>query len=171
MTPSARMPLIRRRRWYPSKTVYSAAQAEMELIGGGTTQLEMDLGDPVPSGAQRPPAPTEAEPVDQGDLFGYLAESPEPTPQIEFDGMAKPVFAVRLSDGREARFQHASSLLESLESQDIHIEYQCREGYCGSCRMKLKEGDVHYTTEPMAWIDDDEILPCCCIPVTPLVLQ
>ena len=61
MTPSARMPLIRRRRWYPSKTVYSAAQAEMELIGGGTTQLEMDLGDPVPSGAQRPPAPTEIQ--------------------------------------------------------------------------------------------------------------
>ena len=171
MMVSAKAPLMRRRRWFPSKTIYSAAQTEMELIGGGATQLEMDLGDPFPRSSTRPSPATEAEPVDQGDLFGYLAESPEPTPQIEFDGMAKPVFAIRLSDGREARFQHASSLLESLESQDIHIEYQCREGYCGSCRMKLQEGDVHYTTEPMAWIDDDEILPCCCIPVTPLVLQ
>ena len=171
MMVSAKAPLIRRRRWFPSRTFYSAAQTEMELVGGGSTQLEMDLGEPAPQNRQRIiPAPA-PETADQGDLFGYLAESPEPTPQIEFDGMAKPVFAVRLADGREARFQHAGSLLESLESQDIHIEYQCREGYCGSCRMKLREGHVHYTTEPMAWIDDDEILPCCCIPVTPLLLQ
>ena len=100
-----------------------------------------------------------------------LAESPEPTPQTIFEGMEKPIFEVAFADGRNARFQHANTLLESLEAQDIHIEYQCREGYCGSCRVRLVEGDVHYIEEPMAWIDDDEILPCCCIPKSALKLQ
>ena len=159
----------RRRPWLGSRTRYSASQTEMVFSGGSSSQLEMDLGDlRVPTQGRNAPSP---ETVDQGDLFSHLAESPEPTPQIEFTGMAKPVFHIRLSDGREARFQHANSLLASLESQNIHIDYQCREGYCGSCRMRLKEGQVHYTSEPMAWIDEDEILPCCCIPVSPLVLQ
>lgn len=91
-------------------------------------------------------------------------EHPESTPQFEFEGMAAPVFSVLLDDGREARFQHAHTLLESLESQQVDVHYQCREGYCGSCRTQLLEGDVHYVTEPMAWLNDGEILPCCCIP-------
>ncbi|MCA6062788.1 2Fe-2S ferredoxin-like protein [Thalassolituus marinus] len=78
--------------------------------------------------------------------------------------MARPVFSVALDDGRAVRFQHAHSLLESLEAQDVDVHYQCREGYCGSCRAQLLEGDVHYNTEPMAWLNDGEILPCCCIP-------
>lgn len=91
-------------------------------------------------------------------------EHPETTPQIEFEGMAPAVFNILLDDGREARFQHAHTLLESLEAQDIDVHYQCREGYCGSCRAQLLEGDVHYPTEPMAWLNEGEILPCCCIP-------
>lgn len=26
------------------------------------------------------------------------------------------------------------SLLAALESHNVEVEYQCREGYCGSCR-------------------------------------
>jgi len=98
-------------------------------------------------------------------------ETPEPTPQLELDGMQRPVFTVTLADGREARFQHANSLLESLEAQNIDVQYQCREGYCGSCRARLLDGEVHYTEEPLAWVDDDEILLCCCIPRGPIQLQ
>jgi ferredoxin len=168
-------PRVGRRRWVKSKTFFSDAQNELTLIGGGATQLEMDLFDSFSPSSDRSPIHTQpiSEPVEieQGDLFGYLAESPEPTPQTSFEGMEKPSFDVMFSDGRHAKFQHASSLLESLEAQDLHIEFQCREGYCGSCRTRLIEGEVHYTEEPMAWIDDDEILPCCCIPKSPLRLQ
>lgn len=172
MTNKRKAPRVGRRRWVKPKTVFSDAQTEMLLLGGGTTQLEMDLGEPETAEATySPPAPVPAPEIEQGDLFGYLAESPEPTPQVVFEGMEKPAFAIEFADGRSAQFQHASSLLESLEAQDIHLEYQCREGYCGSCRVTLVEGEVHYTEEPMAWIDDDEILPCCCIPKTALRLQ
>ena len=29
------------------------------------------------------------------------------------------------------------SLLAALESHNVAVEYQCREGYCGSCRTRL----------------------------------
>ena len=42
------------------------------------------------------------------------------------------------------------SLLAALESHNVAVEYQCREGYCGSCRTRLVAGQV------------DWIVPCCC---------
>ncbi|MCP5335682.1 MAG: 2Fe-2S ferredoxin-like protein [Oceanospirillaceae bacterium] len=69
------------------------------------------------------------------------------------------------------KFQHAHSLLESLEAQQVQVPYQCREGYCGSCRTELISGEVAYLSEPMAWINDNEILPCCCVPKSPLQLK
>jgi len=102
-------------------------------------------------------------------------ERPETSAQIDLAGMDKPVHMVSIHNGAEQAqavpFQHAHTLLESLEAQDVPVHYQCREGYCGSCRTQLLEGEVHYTEEPMAWINDDEILPCCCIPKTAIRIK
>lgn len=57
------------------------------------------------------------------------------------------------------------NLLEVFEHHQVDVEYQCREGYCGSCRMKLVSGEVAYSEKPLAFISDGEILPCCCMPV------
>ena len=54
------------------------------------------------------------------------------------------------------------SLLAALESHNIDVEYQCRAGYCGSCRTRLVSGQVDWLTEPLAFIQPGEILPCCC---------
>lgn len=54
------------------------------------------------------------------------------------------------------------SLLAALESHKIAVEYQCREGYCGSCRCRLVTGEVTWLSEPLAFIQPGEILPCCC---------
>lgn len=56
------------------------------------------------------------------------------------------------------------TLLEGLERQGYEVEYQCRSGYCGSCRTRLLDGQVEYLTEPIAYINPDEVLPCCCRP-------
>ncbi len=102
-------------------------------------------------------------------------EQPKVSAQIDLEGMDKPVHQVSIHNGAEqaqvVQFQHAHTLLESLEAQEVAVHYQCREGYCGSCRTQLLEGEVHYTEEPMAWINDDEILPCCCIPKTPIRIK
>ena len=49
--------------------------------------------------------------------------------------------------------QESETLLEGLERTGHEIEYQCRSGYCGSCRVKILSGRVSY---------DGEILACCC---------
>ncbi|BBU82416.1 hypothetical protein EIMP300_38160 [Escherichia coli] len=36
------------------------------------------------------------------------------------------------------------SLLAALESHNVAVEYQCREGYCGSCRTRLVAGQVDW---------------------------
>ena len=59
-------------------------------------------------------------------------------------------------------FDNQTSLLNFLEQHHIHHEYQCRSGYCGSCRVKIKKGKVSYAEEPLAFIQPDEILLCCC---------
>lgn len=63
------------------------------------------------------------------------------------------------------------TILSALEAADVHIHYHCREGFCGACRTKLIEGEVEYTTDPLAFIDDDEILPCCCKPTSHLKIK
>ncbi|EKB0281101.1 2Fe-2S ferredoxin-like protein [Escherichia coli] len=50
----------------------------------------------------------------------------------------------------------------ALESHNVAVEYQCREGYCGSCRTRLVAGQVDWIAEPLAFIQPGEILPCCC---------
>lgn len=63
------------------------------------------------------------------------------------------------------------SLLETLEQNDITHEYQCRSGYCGSCRVKMKKGKVSYKEYPLAFLNPDEILLCCCQVETDLELE
>ncbi len=54
------------------------------------------------------------------------------------------------------------SLLENLEQHQIVHEYQCRSGYCGACRAKMLQGSVRYRQPPLAFLQPDEILLCCC---------
>jgi ferredoxin len=67
--------------------------------------------------------------------------------------------------------QDGETLLDALERTGHQVEYQCRSGYCGSCRVKLKSGGVSYAQPPLAFLKRDEILPCCCTVNEPLVVQ
>ncbi|MEY8213546.1 MAG: class I ribonucleotide reductase maintenance protein YfaE [Colwellia sp.] len=63
------------------------------------------------------------------------------------------------------------TLLECLESADVEVHYHCRDGFCGACRVTLVEGEINYPLgEPLAFVGDNEILPCCCVPVTDITL-
>lgn len=67
--------------------------------------------------------------------------------------------------------QANKTLLETLESHNIDVQFHCREGFCGACRTKILSGEVDYTTDPLAFIDDDEILPCCCKPISDITIK
>ena len=63
------------------------------------------------------------------------------------------------------------TLLDCLESANVEVHYHCRDGFCGACRVTLVEGQINYPLgEPLAFVGDNEILPCCCVPVTDISL-
>jgi len=64
-------------------------------------------------------------------------------------------------NGQEYPLDPTKTLLENLESQAVHVEFHCRDGHCGACRSTLVAGNVNYTTFPMAYLKDDEVLLCC----------
>jgi ferredoxin len=80
-------------------------------------------------------------------------------------------FMVTIKDHKTVQHSPNNSLLETIEKHEIDIEYHCREGYCGACRSKLISGKVDYITDPLAFIDDDEILPCCCVPISNIEIE
>jgi len=64
------------------------------------------------------------------------------------------------------------TLLNCLENNGVEVHYHCRDGFCGACRVKLVDGQIEYPHgEPLAFVGEDEILPCCCIPVSNISLE
>ncbi|MCJ8294187.1 MAG: class I ribonucleotide reductase maintenance protein YfaE [Colwellia sp.] len=75
--------------------------------------------------------------------------------------------------GKVVHFENnEQTLLDCLESADIEVHFHCRDGFCGACRVTLVEGEINYPQgEPLAFVGENEILPCCCIPVTDITLK
>lgn len=68
--------------------------------------------------------------------------------------------------------QHHKTLLECIESENIEVHYHCRDGFCGACRITLKKGQILYPQgEPLAFVGENEILPCCCIPASDIEVE
>ncbi|HRL21757.1 class I ribonucleotide reductase maintenance protein YfaE [Alcaligenes sp. SDU_A2] len=74
---------------------------------------------------------------------------------------------VRTTD-TQFRLLDGETLLEGLERTGHQVEYQCRSGYCGSCRIPLVYGQVTYKEQPLAYVAPGEVLPCCCTAAEPI---
>lgn len=64
-----------------------------------------------------------------------------------------------------------TNLLNALQSNGVEILYHCREGFCGACRCKIKDGDVEYLNEPLAFVRRGEILTCCSKPTSDIEIE
>lgn len=85
--------------------------------------------------------------------------------------MSQRTVTLSVNGQRLACLAGHNNLLEVFEHHDIDVEYQCREGYCGSCRMRLVSGEVTYSEKPLAFIPEGDVLPCCCLPVGDVELE
>ncbi len=83
----------------------------------------------------------------------------------------KECFEINVIGHKTFQYVKNGSLLDNLEQQKIEVHYHCREGFCGACRTKLVRGEVEYNTDPLAYFDDDEILPCCCVPTSDIEIK
>ena len=64
------------------------------------------------------------------------------------------------------------TLLECLEKANVEVHYHCRDGFCGACRVTLTAGEISYPKgEPLAFVGENEILTCCCVPVTDINIE
>lgn len=74
------------------------------------------------------------------------ARAPAPS-ESETPGDA-PQFAVEFARTGKVAFAGASTnLLEFIEAQDVNIDYGCRSGACGDCKVKVLKGDVAMSCE------------------------
>ena len=57
------------------------------------------------------------------------------------------------------------SILTELEAHNVLINYSCRQGHCGSCILKLVDGEVLHH-ECLVPLSEGEILACQSKPTT-----
>lgn len=81
----------------------------------------------------------------------------------------------RISIENTSEFEYGMefSLLDSIEAQGYNIDYNCRAGFCCSCKVKLLQGRVDYiqSPSPVVPLKDNEILACCCRPASDVELR
>jgi ferredoxin len=63
------------------------------------------------------------------------------------------------------------SLLDSMEQHQVPVTYSCRGGYCGSCKIKLKRGNVIAVQDSLVPLQANEVLACCCVPDGPISIE
>lgn len=58
------------------------------------------------------------------------------------------------------------TLLAGLLRVGVKARYECRQGYCGVCKVRYHKRTadtrIDYTVPPLVMLADDELLPCCC---------
>ncbi|MEC6823327.1 hybrid-cluster NAD(P)-dependent oxidoreductase [Photobacterium piscicola] len=87
-------------------------------------------------------------------------------------GSSTPKQAVKLNiDGHIFRGNNQQTLLEQAETAGVEINYSCRAGFCGACKVTLTSGQVEQPDVPALLPQERQqgkILACCCIPKTDL---
>ena len=77
--------------------------------------------------------------------------------------------------GKKAEWNEKyESLLELAEAEGIEIGNSCRQGYCGTCMVKLLSGEVQMSADDALDDVDREqgmILSCSAVPVSDIVIE
>jgi ferredoxin-NADP reductase/predicted pyridoxine 5'-phosphate oxidase superfamily flavin-nucleotide-binding protein len=92
-------------------------------------------------------------------------------PESAGSAIAAPLADKAIIEFSSSRFEQAWSkedgnLLEFAEAHGLYPEFGCRSGQCGSCKVKLLEGEVNYQQPPSCSYDSDEVVLCCAMPAS-----
>ncbi|MCG7920791.1 MAG: 2Fe-2S iron-sulfur cluster-binding protein [Candidatus Thiodiazotropha lotti] len=83
----------------------------------------------------------------------------------------EPISVTFSQSGKQVAWsKESNSLLEFAETQGIDIDSGCRAGSCGSCQTRLTAGEVEYSQQPDADVDDGYCLLCISKPKGNLTL-
>lgn len=70
-----------------------------------------------------------------------------------------------LDDVDKFYLHHNETLLDGLIRIGKTAPFECRQGYCGSCKTKIQliNGKVSHVIAPICLLADNEVLACCCV--------
>lgn len=88
--------------------------------------------------------------------------------EIEVESLPQSTVTIQWQD-KTLNGNNQQILLEQLEQAGIRVPYSCRAGICGSCRIRLLDGEVT-ALKQSAMGNDGTILCCSCVPKTSLQL-
>ena len=107
-----------------------------------------------------------------GDSSSPLSGTNDENVQDGPEGVAKELKVTFSKSGRQYPWDPAhDSLLEFAESLGIDIDFQCREGECGSCETRLISGEVEYRQAPQVVPGHGYCLMCISIPRSDVTLE
>ncbi|MCG3864064.1 MULTISPECIES: hybrid-cluster NAD(P)-dependent oxidoreductase [unclassified Photobacterium] len=70
-------------------------------------------------------------------------------------------------DGQLFQGNNQATLLEQAETAGINMDYSCRAGFCGACKVTVKSGEVEQPEVPALSSQEraeGKVLACCCVP-------
>lgn len=83
--------------------------------------------------------------TDAAERYGY------PKSSVHFERFTPPrpefknAFEIELTSGKKLQVEEDESILEALLREGIQTKYSCRVGRCGTCELKVIEGEIdHY---------------------------
>lgn len=76
----------------------------------------------------------------------------------------------------EQRFylHEGESLLDGMiRTRHQDVRFMCRQGFCGACKMQVKAqtGKLLCKQTPLAQLQANEVLACCCVPTGSLTVS
>jgi ferredoxin len=63
------------------------------------------------------------------------------------------------------------TLLAHLRAHGVPVNQGCLQGICGTCKVKLLQGEVEYHARPLASVRTNEVLTCICAAKTHLEIE
>lgn len=83
-------------------------------------------------------------------------------------GNDAPAMEVNINiEGEFIRGENQRPILVQAEEAGVYVDYSCRAGVCGCCKLRLVEGEVEQPDMPALFPGEKEdglVLACCCIP-------
>jgi ferredoxin-NADP reductase len=102
----------------------------------------------------------------------YEAFGPATVRGLSHDDATTPCGVQFARSGRAARWTGAeASLLELAELNGVPLEFGCRAGSCGQCRVMIAAGRVTHAKQPGVQLVDGECLACIARPQGDVIVE
>ncbi|STO98158.1 hybrid-cluster NAD(P)-dependent oxidoreductase [Grimontia hollisae] len=89
-------------------------------------------------------------------------------------GNDAPAMDVNITiEGEFIRGENQRPILIQAEEAGVYVDYSCRAGVCGCCKLRLVDGEVEQPDMPALFPGEKEeglVLACCCVPKSDVIL-